>query len=251
MGQELDAHNARTALGASRWARPARFLAIAAALGLLAFFVRRVGSVSEFSALIEGAGIWGPVLFIVGYALSVVAFVPGSLLTMAGGALFGLAKGTVIVFVAATFGSALAFLVARYVARPMVERRIRGNPRFDAIDRAIQSDGRRVVFLLRLSPVFPFSLLNYALGLTGVRFRDYLVASIGMLPGSLLYVYYGKVAGEVAALAAGRAGERGAADYALLSLGLVATVVVTVLITRRAKQALEHATENDAKETAE
>lgn len=249
MARELDQSDAETRAG-SPWGRLGRVALIAAALGLLVYLVQSVGSVSNFAEHIESAGIWGPVLFILGYALSVVAFVPGSVLTLAGGALFGLAKGTAIVFTAATLGSALAFLVARYLARPMVERRIRGNPRFAAIDRAIESDGLRVVFLLRLSPVFPFTLLNYALGLTGVRFRDYLLASAGMLPGSLLYVYYGKVAGEVAALAAGRTGERGLADYALLALGLAATVAVTILITRRAKQALDRATADAPEEDA-
>ena len=247
MAQELEQRDA-AAPANSLWSRLGRASLAAAALALLIFLVRSVGGVADFAAHIERAGAWGPALFIVGYALAVVAFVPGSILTMAGGALFGLAKGTAIVFSAATLGSALAFLVARYLARPLVERRIRGNPRFAAIDRAIESDGLRVVFLLRLSPVFPFTLLNYALGLTGVRFRDYLLASLGMLPGSLLYVYYGKVAGEVAALVSGRAGERGAADYALLALGLAATVAVTVLVTRRAKQALERATDEASEE---
>ena len=106
-------------------------------------------------------------------------------------------------FVAAVIGSSLAFLIARYVARPWVEKRIAASPGFAAIDRAIAQQGRRIVFLLRLSPAFPFNLLNYALGLTRVRFADALVASLGMLPGTLLYVYYGKLAGEVATLAGG------------------------------------------------
>jgi uncharacterized membrane protein YdjX (TVP38/TMEM64 family) len=132
-----------------------------------------------------------------------VAFVPASLLTLAAGAIFGIPAGTLYVFVAATVGSCLAFLVSRYLARVAVERRIEGNPKFAAIDRAVGRQGRRIVFLLRLSPVFPFNLLNYALGLTRVRFVDYAVAAVGMLPGTLLYVYLGKVAGDVAALAGG------------------------------------------------
>ena len=111
--------------------------------------------------------------------------------------------------VAATLGASAAFLVSRYVARGFVERRLAGNERFAAIDRAIGTEGRKIVLLLRLSPVFPFNLLNYALGLTRVRFADYLVASVGMLPGTLLYVYYGKVAGDVARLAGGAAVPRG------------------------------------------
>jgi uncharacterized membrane protein YdjX (TVP38/TMEM64 family) len=147
------------------------------------------------------------------------------------------------VLIAATLGASLAFFVARYVARPWVERRIAANPGFAAIDRAIAAQGRRIVFLLRLSPAFPFNLLNYALGLTRVRFADALVASIGMLPGTLLYVYYGKLAGEVAALAAGAPVARGPGYYAVLGLGLVATLLVTTIVARTASRALREATE--------
>jgi uncharacterized membrane protein YdjX (TVP38/TMEM64 family) len=196
-----------------------------------------------FSAWVDGLGPWGPIAFAAGYVLATVAFVPGSLLTLAAGALFGLLRGTVLVFVAATLGASLAFLIARYAARGAIERRLADNERFAAIDRAIGAQGRRIVFLLRLSPLFPFNLLNYALGLTRVRFPDYLVASAGMLPGTLLYVYYGKVAGDVARLAGGTTAPRGAGYYAVLGLGLAATVAVTTLVTRTARRALREATD--------
>ena len=167
---------------------------------------------------------------------------PASLLTLAAGAIFGLAAGTAYVFVAAMLGSCLAFLVARYVARSSVEGRLAGDPRFAAIDKAVGAQGRRIVFLLRLSPAFPFNLLNYALGLTSVRFADYAIAGFGMLPGTLLYVYSGKVAGDVAALAGGAGSEGGGAQTALLTVGLVATAIVTVLVTRIARKALAEAT---------
>ena len=176
------------------------------------------------------------------YNVAVVAFIPGSLLTLAAGAIFGLAEGTLYVFVAATIGAALAFLIARHGARAAIERRIHGDDRFAAIDRAVGAEGLKIVFLLRLSPVFPFNLLNYSLGLTRVRFVDYFMASVGMLPGSLLYVYTGKVAGDVAAIAGGQAGEKGAGDWLVLVLGLVATAVVTVFVTRIARRALATAT---------
>jgi len=216
-------------------------VAVLAALVLLGRFAG--GYVPRFAAWVESAGAWGPVLFILGYALAVVAFVPGSLLTLAAGAIFGLTRGVAYVFVAAVLGSSAAFLIARYAARAAIERRIAGNPRFAAIDRAIAAQGRRIVLLLRLSPVFPFNLLNYALGLTRVRFADALVASIGMLPGTFLYVYYGKLAGDVAALAGGAAPEKGAGYYAVLIVGLVATVVVTTIVTRTARKALQEVTE--------
>jgi uncharacterized membrane protein YdjX (TVP38/TMEM64 family) len=186
------------------------------------------------------------VAFVVGYAIATVAFVPGSLLTLAAGALFGLAGGTAVAFVAATLGAAAAFLVSRYLARQVVERRLAGNDRFAAIDRAVAGQGRRIVLLLRLSPLVPFNLLNYALGLTRVRFADYLVASVGMLPGTLLYAYYGKVIGEVALLAGGGALPKGAGYYALLGIGLAATIAVTALLTRIARRALREVTDGDA-----
>jgi uncharacterized membrane protein YdjX (TVP38/TMEM64 family) len=171
-----------------------------------------------------------------------VAFVPGSILTLAAGAIFGLVWGAIYVFVAATLGASLAFLVSRHLARAAIEKKIAGNARFAAIDRAVGAQGRKLVFLLRLSPIFPFNLLNYALGLTKVSFTDYAVASVGMIPGTILYVYYGKLAGDVAALAGGAAVQKGAGYYAVLVLGLLATVVVTTLVTRTAQKALKEAT---------
>lgn len=215
------------------------------ALGLVALvavvaLARQGGSyIPQFAQWVDSLGVWGPVVFILGYAAAVVGFVPGSVLTLAAGAIFGLAGGVAYVFVAAVIGSSAAFLVSRYLARGVIEKRLAGNARFAAIDQAVGAQGRKIVFLLRLSPVFPFTLLNYALGLTRVRFVDYLAASVGMLPGTLLYVYYGKLAGDVAALAGGAAVEKGAGYYAVLAVGLVATILVTAVVTRTARKALQ------------
>jgi uncharacterized membrane protein YdjX (TVP38/TMEM64 family) len=218
----------------------ALLLAVVAALILLGR--QAGGAVPRFAEWVQGLGIWGPVVFILGYAIATVAFVPGLLLTLAAGAIFGLWRGTAYVMVGATLGAALAFLVARYGARRWIERRMTGNERFAAIDRAVAKEGRKIVFLLRLSPVFPFNLLNYALGLTRVRFVDYVVASIGMLPGTLLYVYSGKLAGDVAALAGGAAPvERDWKYWTLIAAGLLATVAVTAVVTRTARKALKEA----------
>jgi uncharacterized membrane protein YdjX (TVP38/TMEM64 family) len=219
-------------------------LALAAvALAALFFFGRAAGAhFAAFAAWVQAQGALGPAIFVAGYAAAVVAFVPGSLLTLAAGAIFGLAWGTLYVLVAATLGASLAFLVARYAARGLVEEKLAGNPKLAAIDRAIGGEGRRIVLLLRLSPAFPFNVLNYALGLTRVRFADYLIASVGMLPGTLLYVYSGKLAGDVASLAGGAAPARGPGYWALLAVGLVATLLVTVLVTRTARRALAQAT---------
>jgi len=221
---------------------PRLLLVLALVLAVVLAGRQAVALLPAFSARVDALGTWAPVGFVAGYVLATVAFIPGSLLTLAAGALFGLVRGTALVLVAATLGASLAFLVARYLARGLVERRLAGNARFAAIDRAIGAEGRKIVFLLRLSPLFPFNLLNYALGLTRVRFADYLVASAGMVPGTLLYVYYGKVAGDVARLAAGGTVRRDAAYYVVLALGLAATVGVTTVVTRVARRALREAT---------
>jgi uncharacterized membrane protein YdjX (TVP38/TMEM64 family) len=216
-----------------------------AAIGALLLLGRGLGAqLPAFATWVDGLGAWGPIAFIAGYALAVVAFAPGSILTLAGGAIFGVGRGTLYVFVAATLGAALAFLIARYLARPWVERRLTAYPTFAAVDRAIAAQGRRIVFLLRLSPAFPFNLLNYALGLTRVRFGDAVGASAaGMLPGTLLYVYYGHVGRELAVAASGAGRERGLADYVALAVGLVATILVTTIVARIARRALREATE--------
>ena len=184
---------------------------------------------------IEGLGPWGPVALVGLYVVSCVAGVPGSVLTLGAGAVFGVAVGTVAVFVGATVGACAAFLVGRYLARGWVAGRVADSPRFAAIDRAVGSQGFRVVALTRLSPVFPFNLLNYAYGLTSVSFRDYLLGSVGMLPGTLMYVYLGSAAGQAVD---GDGGTADAAQQALFWGGLLATVAVTVLVTRVARAAL-------------
>ncbi len=203
------------------------------------------GYVPRFAEWVGSLGPLGPLVFVLGYAAAVVAFVPGSVLTLASGAIFGLAEGTLYVFVAAVLGSTGAFLIARHGARAAIERRIEGDERFAAIDRAVGREGRKIVFLLRLSPVFPFNLLNYALGLTRVGLADYLIASLGMLPGTVLYVYTGKVIGDVAAVAGGVEIERGLGDWIVLGVGLLATLVVTLYVTRIARRALDEATQDE------
>lgn len=195
------------------------------------------GYVPRFAAWVAGLGVWGPVVFIAGYLVATVAFVPGLLLTLAAGAIFGLLRGTIYTLIGATLGAAAAFLVARYLARARIERKIAGNPRFQVIDRAVSREGFKIVALLRLSPLFPFNLLNYSLGLTRVRFLDYFLASIAMLPGTLVYVYYGKAAGNLASAAAGRF-QKGTGYWVSLGVGLLATVAVTTFITRLAGRAL-------------
>ncbi|MFO7962973.1 MAG: TVP38/TMEM64 family protein [Desulfobacterales bacterium] len=187
----------------------------------------------------EGLGFWGPLVVILTYITATVLFLPGSVLTLGSGFLFGVLMGTVWASIGSTLGAAAAFLVGRTVARDRVAKKISGRPKFGAIDEAVGEEGAKIVFLTRLSPVFPFNLLNYAFGLTRVSFRHYFFASwIGMLPGTLMYVYLGSAARSLAQIAAGRV-EGGTAQRIFFWMGLAATVVVAVLVTRIARRALK------------
>lgn len=219
-------------------------IGLAALVGLLLLGRFLGDSIEPFKNWVAGLGALGPIVFILGYAVAVVAFAPASILTLAAGGIFGLAFGVVYVFIAAMLGSTAAFLVARYLARAAVEKRIEGEPRFAAIDRAVGREGRKIVFLLRLTPAIPFNVLNYALGLTKVGLADYLIAGFGMIPGTFLYVYLGYLATETAA-AAGGSGSADAASWIVNILALVATVAVTVYVTVIARRALSEATREE------
>ena len=215
-----------------------KLVALVAVLLLLVIGGRSLASlVPRFVELVKGLGGWAPIVFIAGYVIATVAFIPGSLLTLAAGAIFGLAGGTAVVRAGATLGSLAAFLIARHFARHAVERRLAGNERFRRLDGSIANAGLKIVFLLRLSPAVPYNVLNYALGLTKIPVRDYVIASVGMLPATFLYVYYGKLAGDVAAAAAGQP-PRDPAYWVVLGAGLAATIAVTVIVTRIAARAL-------------
>ena len=192
---------------------------------------------------IENAGPVGPLVFFGLYVAACVFMLPGAILTLGAGAVFGVVKGSLLVSLSSTVGATAAFLVGRYLARGMVARRVEGNARFQAIDEAVATEGWKIVGLTRLSPIFPFNLLNYAFGLTRVSLRDYVLASwIGMIPGTVMYVYLGSLAGSLADLGAKEGGRaRSPAEWALYAVGLVATVAVTVIITRIARRALDRA----------
>jgi uncharacterized membrane protein YdjX (TVP38/TMEM64 family) len=190
-------------------------------------------------AHIQSVGPAAPAAFILIYTLAVVALIPASLLTIAGGAVFGLLPGMVYALVGATLGSTGAFLIGRHVARRLVARRLAAMPRFVAIERAVSARGRRIVFLLRLSPVVPFNFLNYALGLTTISAWDFVIASLGTVPGAFVYAYAGKVTGEALALAGKSEVPKNSSYYAVLLAGLVATIAATTVVTRTARRALQ------------
>jgi pyruvate/2-oxoglutarate dehydrogenase complex dihydrolipoamide dehydrogenase (E3) component/uncharacterized membrane protein YdjX (TVP38/TMEM64 family) len=194
-----------------------------------------------FVTWVREAGASGAAVFVAAYVAACVLFLPGSILTLGAGFAYGVAAGTPLVWVAANLGAALAFVLGRTVARDAIAARVTRNPRFAAIDRAVGEQGLRIVLLTRLSPVFPFNLLNYAFGVTRVSFRDYVLGSlIGMLPGTVMYVYLGSLVTSLAELSSGRGG--GAAQQAFYFMGLAATVGVTVYVTRVARRALADAT---------
>ena len=216
--------------------------AAALAVGVALVVVGRQPGVREglISALrwIEGQGAAGVAAFVLIYVAACILFIPGSLLSLGAGAIYGTARGTALVSLSSTLGATAAFLVGRYLARGWVARRIAGNARFAAIDVAVGREGWKIVALTRLSPAFPFNLLNYAYGLTRVSLRDYVLASwAGMLPGTLLYVYLGSLAGHLAALGAAGTGST-SVRWAFTILGFLATAAVTVMVSRLARKAL-------------
>lgn len=196
-------------------------------------------ALAQMEDVLKELGPWAPIGLGVVYIIATVLLAPASVLTLAAGALFGLWTGFVTVSLASTAGATCAFLIARYLARTRVERLIAGRPALKAIDRAIEEGGWRIVALLRLSPAVPFNIQNYFYGLTPIRLRPYVLASwIAMMPGTFMYVYIGHITG---AAVGGRTG-RGPMEWALLVAGLVATVVVTVYITRLARRQLQNYT---------
>lgn len=184
-------------------------------------------------------GPWGPVLFALLYVAAAVTMAPAFVLSVAAGALFGVWRGSLLVFISATLGATAAYAVAHRIAGTRLMKWLLRDRRVTAVRRAVAHEGAWVQFLLRLSPVVPYVLLNYALGLSRVRLRDFLVACPGMIPTIVMYAYYGRVVGDVAKLAAGVAPPRGREYYILLIVGLAATVVATMAITRAARRAVE------------
>lgn len=221
-----------------RGAAWARWAAVAVAAVLVAFLARRL-PIPEAMQWIRAQGALGPLLFVLLYVVACVALVPGSLLTLGAGAVFGPLPGFAWVTLGANAGACASFLLGRSVAREAVARRVGRDPRLAAVDAAVAREGWKAVALLRLSPVLPFNLLNYALGLTRVGLRDYLIGSFfGMMPATLLYTWLGAALGEGLLRGETPRAARSPAEWALYGLGLLATVAVTVLLTRTARRAL-------------
>ncbi len=199
---------------------------------------------TRFLDWVQAMGVWGPVFLAGAYVVACVLFIPGSLLTLGAGFLFGPVIGLITVSIGSVLGATAAFFVGRTVGRKWVEQKVTAHGKFQAIDRAVGQQGFKIVLLVRLSPIFPFNLLNYAFGLTKVSPRDYILASwIGMLPGTVMYVYLGSAIKSLTDLASEGA-TKGTASTVFFYLGLVMTVVATVVITRVAKRALDEAVDS-------
>ncbi|VXD15128.1 conserved membrane hypothetical protein [Planktothrix serta PCC 8927] len=196
------------------------------------------GLLTQVLDWVDNLGFWGPIAFIVIYNLATILFIPGSLLTLGAGVIFGVFWGSIYVSIASVMGATFAFLIGRYLARDWVAKKLENYEQFKAIDQAVGEEGWKIVGLTRLSPIFPFNLLNYAFGLTNVSLKDYFLASwIGMLPGTILYVYVGSLVGSLAQLGMGER-SRTPVEWLLYGIGLIATIIVTIYITKIAQNAL-------------
>ncbi len=214
-------------------------------LGVLALLrlLPAAQAVESLVAWVGELGTLAPFAFIGVYLVVTVFMLPASLLSLAAGALFGLFKGTIVVAAGATLGMAATFLIGRYLARPAVERRFARHPRFVAIDRAVGKRGWKIVALLRLSPAVPFNLQNYLYGLTAIRFWPCMLASaVSILPGTFMYVYLGYASRASLGAIGGSDSGRGPGQWALLIAGLVATVAVTIYVTKLARNAIREQT---------
>ena len=213
-------------------------LAVIAALMVAAQLLNLKQGFRDMLAWISGLGSLGPLVFIALYILVCVLLLPGSIPTLGAGVVFGVVKGFIVVSVGSTLGATCAFLIGRYLVRDWISGKIAGNEKFKAIDEAVGRQGWKIVLLTRLSPIFPFNLLNYAFGLTKVSLKHYFFASwVGMIPGTVMYVYIGSLAGDLAKLGTGQR-TRTTSEWILYGVGLLATLAVTVFVTRVAKKAL-------------
>lgn len=231
--------------------KPLIFVIVIALLFVGAFFLPVADWIAAAFDWIDANRTISWLVFIVLYIGATVLLLPGSLLTLGAGFLFGLGYGFAIVSFSSVVGASCAFLIGRFFARQWVASRLSGMPRFAALDAAIEERGGLIVFLTRLSPIFPFNLLNYALGLTAVRFWTFVAVSwIGMMPGTVLYVYLGSIASDLTSLLAGEVGESPVGNWPLY-VGLVATLVLTIVISRIATKTLSEKLDDAAATTGD
>ncbi|HZI65915.1 MAG TPA: VTT domain-containing protein [Thermoanaerobaculia bacterium] len=214
-------------------------VALSGVFPFIAIALLPVGAIVVYlNAFFDRMGPLGLLVFEILYVVTAVLLGPAWLLALVAGLAFGLVKGILVVWVGATIAAALAFLIARYVARSRVEKLARKNENFEAVDRAIAKNGGKVVLLLRISPFFPYTIANYLYGLTAVRFVPYVISTaLGILPMVAIYVSIG-AAGRDAVEAAAGGGPGSTAEWIVFAAGVACTVVAAMIITRGAKREL-------------
>ena len=188
---------------------------------------------------IESLGSTGVIAFILLYIVATVALIPGSILTLGAGVVFGVGWGSIYVLTGAICGEMCAFLLGRYFARDWINRKIEHNKVFKALNRALQREGLKIILLTRLYPIFPFSLLNYAFGVTGISWRNYFLGSIGMIPMTVTYVYCGSLAENLATIDRASQIANPQLQWTIRIIGFLATLGATIYLTRIANQALD------------
>jgi uncharacterized membrane protein YdjX (TVP38/TMEM64 family) len=194
----------------------------------------------QFQTYVRGLGALGYVVYIAVYAICVAAFIPASILTFGAGAIFGFVGGTIVVVIGATIGATLAFLLARTVMRKWIEEMTRNNAKFRALDRAIANEGMKIVFLVRLAVVFPFTYVNYAFGLTAIPLWRYVVATfLGIIPVTAAFVFASSAATKAAT------GATSNVTKAVYITGGIVAIIVSVLIGRIATRAIRRAGVDD------
>ena len=223
------------------------------ATGLLAVFSQLQQQLVNLVEWINGLGVIAPVVFILAYIIITVAFLPASVVTLGAGFVFGIpngstaefvfgvARGSTLVFIGAMLGATIAFLIGRFVARDWIAKKVEGKSFFTALDNAIAEEGLKLIFLIRLSPAFPFNLLNYALGLTKVSLKDYVLGTTGIIPGTVMYVYLGSLIGDIAMLGAGETPSNPVISWIIRILIFVTVVAISLYIAKIARKALKEA----------
>lgn len=194
------------------------------------------------------------VVFLVGYVIITVAFLPASVVTLGAGAIFGVITGSALVFVGAMVGATVAFLIGRFLARDWIAKKVEGNRFFNSLDNSIAEEGLKLIFLIRLSPAFPFNLLNYALGLTKVSLKDYVLGTTGIIPGTIMYVYLGSLIGDVAMIGqdTGEASPQEVLIGWIIRIMIFVTIVaISLYIAKIAKKALNESVPQTEKASAD
>ena len=216
--------------------------AVVTALAVVVWLLPVRAWLESFITWAESAGPWGPILLAAAYVPATILMIPGSILTLGAGFAFGVVTGTLAVSIGSVSGSVAAFYLGRTILRDWVAQRLEGRPRLQAVDEAVGQQGLKIVTLIRLSPAFPYNLMGYVFGVTRVRSRDHILGSwIGMLPGTAMYVYLGHAARQAHDVSMGQGAERSPLEWVLLGVGLLATIAVTVLVTRTARHAIREA----------